>query len=137
MIAGGGSSSTPRWLSDHDGGAPLLAYSKIEIIAEKMRGLIQQQEKWPRPRDLYDLWFMLCLKKEEYPANRLKSVFSSKCRSKQIADDPEAMISEKLKEWNRNAWDNQLEPMMKSVPDYERVWNDWKDKWQRIFKGSL
>ena len=29
----------------------ISAYSKLEIIAEKMRALIQQQEKWPRPRD--------------------------------------------------------------------------------------
>jgi predicted nucleotidyltransferase component of viral defense system len=35
-------------------------YSKKEIIAEKLRSLLQQQKKWPRPRDLYDLWYILC-----------------------------------------------------------------------------
>jgi len=38
----------------------VVSYSKEEILAEKMRALIQQQLKWPRPRDLYDLWFILC-----------------------------------------------------------------------------
>lgn len=112
----------------------ISAYSKIEIIAEKMRALLQQQEKWPRPRDLYDLWFMLCLKGEKYPRDRLKRIFSIKCRSKQIAENPEALTSERLKEWNRNAWKNQLEPMMKTVPDYDRVWVDWTEKCHGIFK---
>ena len=114
----------------------LLAYARIEIIAEKMRGLIQQQEKWPRPRDLYDLWFMLCLRDERYPRDLLRSVFSRKCRSKDIADDPAALISDKLKEWNRNAWENQLGPMMRSVPDYEQVWSDWTRACRNIFMAA-
>ena len=115
----------------------ILTYAKIEIIAEKMRGLVQQQEKWPRPRDLYDLWFMLCLRNEEHPADQLKSIFSSKCRSKNITDDPAALISDKLKEWNRNAWENQLGPMMRSVPDYEQVWSDWTRECRGIFQAAL
>ncbi len=33
----------------------ITAYSKKEILAEKLRSLLQQQKKWPRPRDLYAL----------------------------------------------------------------------------------
>lgn len=115
----------------------ISAYSKLEIIAEKMRALIQQQEKWPRPRDLYDLWFILCSKKEEYPQQQLKRSFSTKCRSKRIKDDPKALTSEKLREWNRNAWKNQLEQMMREVPDYDMVWDDWTKKCRAIFGTDL
>jgi predicted nucleotidyltransferase component of viral defense system len=38
----------------------VATYTKEEILAEKMRALLQQQTKWPRPHDLYDLWFILC-----------------------------------------------------------------------------
>jgi len=102
-----------------------------------MRALIQQQEKWPRPRDLYDLWFILCSKKEEYPQEQLQRSFSIKCRSKRIKDDPKALTSEKLREWNRNAWKNQLEQMMREVPDYEMVWDDWTKKCRGIFGTDL
>ena len=44
----------------------ITAYSKKEIVAEKMRALLQQQTKWPRPRDLYDLWFMLGRSREHF-----------------------------------------------------------------------
>jgi predicted nucleotidyltransferase component of viral defense system len=37
----------------------VTAYSLLEIAAEKLRALLQQQDKWPRPRDLYDLWYVL------------------------------------------------------------------------------
>ena len=53
-----------------------LAYSKYEIAAEKMRALIQQQQKWPRPRDLYDLWFMLCHSGDTFDSHRLTLPFT-------------------------------------------------------------
>ena len=115
----------------------ISAYSKLEIIAEKMRALLQQQEKWPRPRDLYDLWFILCSKKEEYPQDQLQRSFSIKCRSKRIENDPEALTSEKLREWNRNAWKNQLGQMMREVPDYDMVWDDWTKKCRGIFRTDF
>ena len=48
-----------------------------------------------------------------------------KCESRGIAPDRERLTSEILREWNREAWEAQIVPMMKSPPDYEQVWNDW------------
>lgn len=103
----------------------ISAYHKQEIVAEKMRALLQQQKKWPRPRDLYDLWFILCKSKEYFSQEELKKLFVEKCQVRQIAPDPEGLTSEKLKEWNRNAWSNLLGPMLKTLPDYEEVWREW------------
>jgi predicted nucleotidyltransferase component of viral defense system len=111
----------------------ISAYGKLEIIAEKMRALLQQLEKWPRPRDLYDLWFMLCSKREDISHERIRTLFLEKCRARRIEPDSKALISDKLKEWNRSAWKIQLEPMMKVVPEYDRVWDDWMKKCREIF----
>ncbi|MCK4305628.1 MAG: hypothetical protein KAY24_15430 [Candidatus Eisenbacteria sp.] len=35
------------------------------------------------------------------------------------------LTAENLREWNREAWQIQIVPMMTSPPEYERVWSDW------------
>jgi hypothetical protein len=90
-----------------------------------MRALIQQQDKWPRPRDLYDLWYITCLKGETFDRCRLRGLFEQKCRVRSLLADPGRLRSEHLREWNRKAWNNQLVPMLRSAPDYDLVWNEW------------
>jgi predicted nucleotidyltransferase component of viral defense system len=114
-------------------GFQISVYSKPEIVAEKMRALLQQQRKWPRPRDLYDLWFILCRSRERLPQEKLKELFVEKCRVRQIAPDPKGLSSENLKEWNRKAWSNSLGPMLKTLPDYDQVWREWVTACRRIF----
>jgi hypothetical protein len=35
------------------------------------------------------------------------------------------VTSETLREWNKNAWLNRLGPMLKDVPDFDLVWDEW------------
>ena len=79
----------------------VACYSKIEIVAEKLRALIQQQEKWPRPRDLYDLWFILCRQREPMPSDELRRLFERKCEVRGVSPDPRSLVSVELREWNR------------------------------------
>ena len=125
---------TPRY-SDL-GEFTIASYSKTEIVAEKMRALLQQQQKWPRPRDLYDLWFMVCHSKEKFEAGQLEELFTKKCEVRRIEPDLSRLTSENLKEWNKDAWENQMKPLMKSVPDFEQVWREWVDYCQILFKAS-
>lgn len=111
------------------------AYSKLEIAAEKMRALLQQQKKWPRPRDLYDLWYMFSKAKERLPVAALQDAFEAKCQVRDIKPDPRGLVSEQLREWNRNAWLTILAPMMREVPDYELVWAEWNAIHARLFPG--
>jgi len=101
------------------------AYSLLEIAAEKLRALLQQQDKWPRPRDLYDLWYILCVRSERIVGRELRTLFERKCEVRRIQPDVSGLTAEALKEWNRGAWKTQLAPMMKAAPDYKRVWDDW------------
>jgi uncharacterized protein len=101
------------------------AYSKNEIIAEKLRSLIQQQKKWPRPRDLYDLWHILCNSEETFLWRELKPLFEMKCKVRGIEPDISGLTSENLREWNESAWTDRLGPMLKEFPDFYSTWKQW------------
>jgi predicted nucleotidyltransferase component of viral defense system len=111
----------------------IITYSKIEIIAEKIRALLQQQKKWPRPRDLYDLWFILCRSGERFEPEEIRAFFVEKCRARKIEPDVAALTSDQLKEWNQEVWASRMAPMMRSVPDFNEVWRDWLLKAREIF----
>jgi len=103
----------------------ITAYSKKEIVAEKLRSLLQQQKKWPRPRDLYDLWYILCKTKEHFSWQQLKPLFDEKCHIRDVQPDIARLTSNMLREWNENAWLSRLGPMLKEVPEFDRLWAEW------------
>ena len=113
----------------------VIAYSKEEILAEKMRALLQQQSKWPRSRDLYDLWFILSEKGEVFDWGSLYNLFADKCQARQIEPDPALLVSETLKSTNKGVWRRQLEMLMREVPDFEEVWTDWVTFCKQRFEG--
>jgi predicted nucleotidyltransferase component of viral defense system len=113
----------------------VIAYSKEEILAEKTRALLQQQSKWPRPRDLYDLWFIICHKNETFEWETLFALFVEKCRARKIEPDTTLLVSETLKSTNERAWESQLEMLMREVPDFEEVWKDWFTFCKERFSG--
>jgi hypothetical protein len=112
------------------------AYSKKEILAEKLRSLLQQQKKWPRPRDLYDLWYILCKSRERFTWKELKPLFEEKCRIRAVPPVIASLTSDTLREWNKNAWLNRLGPMLKDVPDFDRVWKEWVKTFQGLVRDT-
>ena len=112
------------------------SYSKKEIVAEKLRSLLQQQKKWPRPRDLYDLWYILCHSKEHFAWTELLPMFREKCRIRDIDPDLSGITSNKLREWNRKAWRDRLGPMLKELPDFDIVWKEWTETFRRLTGGG-
>ncbi|MBU0768740.1 MAG: nucleotidyl transferase AbiEii/AbiGii toxin family protein, partial [Proteobacteria bacterium] len=114
----------------------ITAYSKREIVAEKLRSLLQQQKKWPRPRDLYDLWYILCKTRERFSWQELKPLFDEKCRIRDVQPDITSLTSDMLREWNENAWLNRLEPMLKDVPDFDRLWKEWVKTFHKLIEDT-
>jgi predicted nucleotidyltransferase component of viral defense system len=112
----------------------IAAYSKKEILAEKLRSLLQQQQKWPRPRDLYDLWYILCKSEEHFLWKDLKFLFDEKCRVRAVHPNITSLTSDTLREWNEHAWLDRLGPMLKNVPDFDRVWKEWVKTFRTLQK---
>lgn len=114
--------------------APFKArsYTKKEIVVEKLRSLLQQQKKWPRPRDLYDLWYMLCSSGEQFTWSELFPMFKEKCRIRDVQPELSGLKSDKLREWNENVWRDRLGPMLKDLPDFNLVWKEWTEILKRI-----
>jgi hypothetical protein len=108
------------------------SYTKKEIVVEKLRSLLQQQKKWPRPRDLYDLWYMLCQAGERFSWDELLPMFKEKCRIRDVKPDLADITSDDLKELNKNAWRDRLGPMLKELPDFDTVWKEWTDTFHRL-----
>jgi predicted nucleotidyltransferase component of viral defense system len=108
------------------------SYTKKEIVAEKLRTLLEQQKKWPRPRDLYDLWYMLCRSGEQFTWTELFPMFQEKCRVRDVKPDFSGLTSDKLREWNKNVWQDRLGPMLKELPDFNLVWKGWAETFQKI-----
>lgn len=108
------------------------SYTKKEIVVEKLRSLLQQQKKWPRPRDLYDLWYILCRLREKFVWDDLLPMFKEKCRVRKIKPDIEGLTSKRLREWNENVWRDRLGPMLNELPEFDIVWKEWTETFQRI-----
>ncbi len=117
-------------------GFKIRAYSKREVIAEKLGTLLQQQQKWPRPRDLYDLWYILCKSEEHFSWKELKPLFDEKCRIRGVHPDVAGLTSDMLREWNENVWRDRLGPMMKDLPDFDRVWREWVMTFKAFIKDK-
>jgi len=114
----------------------IRAYSPKEILAEKLRSLLQQQKKWPRPRDLYDLWYILCKSGEPFSWKELKPLFDEKCRVRNVQPDIAGLTSDTLRAWNENAWRDRLAPMLQDVPDFGRVWKEWVKTFHGLVKNT-
>jgi hypothetical protein len=68
---------------------------------------------------------MICHSKEKIEAGELEDLFTKKCQVRKIEPDVSGLTSENLKEWNKEAWGNQMKPLMKSVLDFHQVWEEW------------
>ncbi len=91
-----------------DTGLSFYAYSKCDLIAEKLRSILQQKlRQRNRRQDIYDLWFLL----ENHPVSDLerveiKTVFQQKCHSRHIAPDKGSLEDEEVIERSKAEWDS-------------------------------
>ena len=62
----------------------VLTYALEEILAEKMRSILQRG----KARDYYDVWRLLGEKRDTYDGSLTRSILAQKCRHKQL-DEPQ------------------------------------------------
>ena len=96
--------------------AKVLAYSLKEILAEKVRSLFQRT----RPRDLYDVWYLLS--KYKLSISDVSHIVAKKCKFKSVKLDFKELI--RRRDNFRSAWKSSLKHQLKDLPDFERVFEE-------------
>ncbi len=118
--------------SDHLRGAKAWCYSLEEILAEKLRAILQQRKRVPRPRDFYDLWWVL--KKRKCDKNQVREAFEAKCRlKKEPFKSTQDFFNKFLLAKNRAAWQASIDKQIKDVPAFDAVVSELAPMIQKIF----
>ena len=117
----------------HEYGEPLraevLTYSLEEVVAEKLRAILQQTDRlerrgWSRTRarDFYDLWSVLGAYLEELDLTDFAHRLHEKCRLRDVDFagpedffDPRAVANVQLE------WERSLGPLVPGLPAFETV----------------
>lgn len=98
--------------------ASIMTYSLDEIVAEKTRALFERT----RPRDLYDVWYLIGLISEK----AVIEIIPSKFQQRNVEFD---LYSLEIKKKNfENAWKKSLRHQIKELPDFDIVYNEVLEK---------
>ena len=106
--------------------AAIQGYALSEIVAEKLRALLQSREKlasrgWGASRvcrDYYDLWWILGREN----LTGVPELFARKCANRQLAfRSTQELVSPDLIETARREWDQQLSQFLSKAHPVEKV----------------
>lgn len=106
----------------------ILSYSLGEVIAEKMRSIMQRTA----PRDIYDLWYLFEVEGEDIDDH----IFAFQEKAKYKGYNPEELvkvIEQKEKIYFKH-WDEHLTNQMKELPDFKDVWRELGKHWRKFQK---
>jgi predicted nucleotidyltransferase component of viral defense system len=117
----------------HDYGEPLgaevLVYSLEEIVAEKLRAILQHVEildkrGWgrSRARDYYDLWRVLGAYWNEMDLSGFNSFLIEKCAVRDATfKGPRDFFQDRMLAYVEKTWDQWLGPLVPSLPGFRTV----------------
>jgi uncharacterized protein len=100
---------------------PILAYSLNEILAEKIRSIMQRGYS----RDYYDVWKLL--NEEKFDKPKIKALLIKKCELKGIKYEPELFFDKSRILEAKAHWVSSLEYLAKDLPDPDKVISELKD----------
>jgi predicted nucleotidyltransferase component of viral defense system len=104
----------------------IFSYTLEEIIAEKMRSLMQRTT----PRDIYDLWYLFEEKRcnvEDYI-----NTFNEKAKLKNLNPLEFTTKVQQKKEIFGKQWNSSLVNQVIIVPDFEKVWRLLNRHWRKL-----
>jgi predicted nucleotidyltransferase component of viral defense system len=117
----------------HEYGEPLDAEVKVyaleEIVAEKLRAILQHVEKleergWSRSRarDYYDLWRVLGAYRDRMDLSDFPPFLREKCAVRNVTfDGPEDFFQERMLAYVEKTWDQWLGPLVPGLPAFVTV----------------
>jgi predicted nucleotidyltransferase component of viral defense system len=112
----------------------IACYHIEEIIAEKLRAILQTHEKLThsetgrtRPRDYYDLWFLLRTYGESLDKIRLKEVLHKKCKHRGVSySSIDDFYTELLVDRTSKSWKASLHLQIHDLPECQHVLDETK-----------
>ena len=120
----------------HDYGEPLNAevkvYSLEEIVAEKLRALLQQADMlerrgWSRSRarDYYDLWRVFGAYKDRMDLAGFDSLLREKCVARSVSfAGPDDFFHAAMLAYVEETWEQWLGPLVPGLPSFDTVINE-------------
>jgi predicted nucleotidyltransferase component of viral defense system len=111
--------------------AMVSVYALEEIVAEKLRALLQVREKlaergWGASRvcrDYYDLWYVF--QREGLKNRKIPDLLAQKCAVRHVVfDAPQDLLAEDLLNVARAEWQQQLLPFVPDAPPVDLVLTD-------------
>lgn len=114
---------------DEDFSASILTYSLEEIIAEKLRAILQniknlEKRGWARSRarDYYDLWNILKVYKDQLCLQDFDSFLRQKCSTRDVNfENYNSFFYPKLLEIVEKTWEQWLGTLVPNLPSYQQV----------------
>ena len=106
----------------------ILCYTLEEVIAEKMRSIMQRTI----PRDIYDLWYLFEIEKQ----NIEDYIFLFEDKAKYKGFDPcvfTKVLTQKEKVFVRH-WQEHLTNQMTEIPEFSKVWRELRKHWRTFQK---
>ncbi len=112
--------------------ATITAYSLNEIIAEKLRSLLQTHAKlqargWnrPRARDYYDLWRILSTFQDQLDAQIIQQCLAEKCAVRGVGyTGVEDFFTPLLVGEAERAWESNMGTFVRNLPSCQQVLTD-------------
>ena len=109
--------------------AEVQVYSLEEVIAEKLRAILQQADMFERrgwsrsrARDYYDLWQVFGTYREQMDLTDFRSLLHQKCALRSVTfQDSEDFFRSRMLAYVGNTWDQWLGPLVPGLPSFETV----------------
>jgi len=119
----------------------IIVYSLEEIIAEKMRAILQHFKKleergWTRSRarDYYDIWRILNGYSNALRMEIISPLFLEKCKVKKVEfTNPGDFFNNILLDYISKTWEQWLGPLVPDLPPFKLVIDDLKQKIYKLF----
>jgi predicted nucleotidyltransferase component of viral defense system len=120
----------------------IFVYSLEEIVAEKMRALLQHLQKlknrgWSRSRarDYYDLWKIFTSYPEQLNLEILQNIFLEKCKVREVDfKGPEEFFDKTLITYVAKTWEQSLDPLVPDLPSFKLLIDNLKKRFFDIFR---
>lgn len=132
----------------HEYGEPIEAqvrvYSLEEIVAEKLRAILQHVEKFEqrgwsrsRARDYYDLWRVLGTYRGRMNFTDFPSFLREKCAVRNVAfTTPGDFFHERMLAYVAKTWRQWLAPLVPGLPPFETVISELRTQVAEIVSDS-